>query len=485
MARLRLPRLLTLLACVIPAALCSAAQPKEAAADPRPNILLYLADDMSWGHTSIDGDPAVKTPNFDKIAQNGVRFNNCFCASPSCTPSRGALLTGQAVSRLEDGANLLSTLPAKFAVYPDLLEKAGYQVGLTGKGWSPGDFRPGGRTRNPAGPGYKSFEQFLKQLPPGKPFCFWAGSVDPHRPYRAGSGVQAGIDPAKIKVPPFLPDTPAIRSDLADYYYEVQRFDADLATLMDNLDKAGLTTNTIVIVTSDNGMPYPSAKCNLYDGGTRVPMAIAWPGKIAPNRAVDDFVELTDLAPTFLELAKVSVPKEMTGRSLMPQLVSKQSGMVDKQRDKIFVGRERHDVFRLENGQPVGYPMRAVRTQEYLYVRNFHPERIPAGDDVKANQDNDKGPAKTAVVALKNDPALKKFYDHAYAKRPSEELYDLKKDPGQMNNLAENAAYKQTKEKLRGELEQWMTSINDPRRPQGPAPDVFDRYPAHQNPRHE
>jgi N-sulfoglucosamine sulfohydrolase len=203
----------------------------------------------------------------------------------------------------------LSTLPAKFPVYPDLLEQAGYAVGFSGKGWDPGDWRPGGRKHNPAGPPFPSLHAFLQKLPPGKPFCFWVGSRDPHRPYEAGSGVASGIDPARIIVPPIVPDTPEIRHDLADYVFEVQRFDHDLAGLLADLESAGLRQDTLIAVTSDNGMPYPRGKCSLYDWGTREPLAIAWPGRIAPGRMIDDFVSLTDLAPTFLEAAGVPSPK--------------------------------------------------------------------------------------------------------------------------------------------------------------------------------
>jgi uncharacterized sulfatase len=462
--------------------LTPANQPRVTAPPTRPNVLLYIADDMSWAHTSVDGFPVVKTPNFDRVANSGVRFSRTFCSSPSCTPSRGALLTGQAFCRLEEGASLLSTLPSKFAVYPDLLEKAGYAVGCSGKGWDPGDWRPGGRTRNPAGPAFQSFEAFLQQLPPETPFCFWAGSGDPHRPYKEKSGIESGMDPSKIIVPPIVPDTPEIRSDLADYLFEVQRFDQNLGVLLAELEKRGLLQNTLLAVTSDNGMPYPRGKCSLYDWGTHMPLAIAWPARIPGQRRVDDFVSLTDLAPTFLEATGVTVPPDMTGRSLLPLLLSGQNGWIDKERNRAFFGRERHDSYRLENGQPVGYPMRAMRTDQYLYIRNFHPGRFPGGDDPARNQDNDRGPAKTFVVTHKDDPAIKPFYERAYGRRPAEELYDLVKDPGQLSNVADDQAYAQVRPALQAELERWMTAVHDPRRPKGPDPDVFDRYPVHGKP---
>lgn len=449
-----------------------------------PNILVLISDDMSWEHTSVQGDPAVKTPRFDRVAADGVRFEkNAFSSTPSCTPSRASLLTGQAFCRLEEGASLLSTLPAKFPVYPDLLEEAGYAIGASGKRWGPGDPEPGGRTRNPAGPRYQTLAVFLDQLPEDQPFCFWLGTTDPHRPYKPGSGIDAGIDPSKIDVPPIVPDAPEIRADLADYLFEVQRFDRTVGKALAALERRDLLSNTIVVVTSDNGMPFPRAKCNLYDWGTRVPLAIAWPGKIPPGRVVSDLASLTDLAPTFLEAAGVPVPEQMTGRSLLSTLFSEKGGEVEKGADRAFFGRERHDVFRVEEGRPVGYPSRAVRTPEFLYIRNFKPERVPGGDSPDVNQDNDRGPAKSFIVGNKDDPAVRPFYLRAYGKRPAEELYDLSKDPGQTRNVAEQTAYAEVRSSLANDLDRWMTRMNDPRRPGGPDPDVFDGYPILRSPR--
>ena len=163
------------------------------AADSRPNILYCVADDASWAHFGAYGENVVHTPVFDRVAREGVRFNHAYCGSPSCTPSRGAMLTGQNIWRLEEGSNLGSTLKKKFPNYVDLLEESGYVVGLQGKGWGPGEPKPGGYSRNPAGPNFKNFEAFLKTVPEGRPFCFWYGSHDPHRPYVKDTGVKSGM----------------------------------------------------------------------------------------------------------------------------------------------------------------------------------------------------------------------------------------------------------------------------------------------------
>ena len=201
-----------------------------------PNILFCLADDWGWPPAGFDQPTIVRTPNFDRVAAQGTYFPHAFSAAPSCTPSRAAILTGQAPHRLAEGGNLHGFLPARFPVYPDLLEQAGYVVGLKGKGWGPGNFKAGGRTRNPAGPTFTGFTEFLKTVPGDKPFCFWFGSQDPHRPYDKGAGVAAGMNPAAVRVPPYLPDTPEIRSDILDYYTEVQRFDRDVGEVLAALE---------------------------------------------------------------------------------------------------------------------------------------------------------------------------------------------------------------------------------------------------------
>ncbi len=451
--------------------------------DKRPNILFVIADDQSWCHTSFAGDPVVKTPAFDRVAREGVYFSHAFCCSPSCTPSRGAVLTGQHIWRLEDGANLVGTLPKKFAVYPDILEQAGYFVGFTGKGWSPGNFKAGGRTRNPAGPGYQkhrfksvpykglnkcdyasNLNDFLKNRPKGKPFCFWYGSIEPHRGYERGSGVKSGKRLEDVIVPKFFPDVPEVRSDILDYYVEIEWFDKQLNRMIEILKQSGELDNTLIVVTSDNGMPFPRCKTNLYDYGVRMPLAIRWLAKVKGGRVVDDFVNLADMAPTFLQVAGLSVPKEMTGRSLMPVLLSRKQGRIDPERDKVFVGRERHGWNRDPN---VGYPMRAVRTHRYLYIRNLRPERRP-GFDI------DHGPTRTSLLEHRESEAGKRLHQLWWEARPAEELYDVQSDPYQVKNLAQDPEYKQVKKQMGNILMCYLKQTGDPRALGNG--DVFDTY---------
>jgi len=433
--------------------------------ESRPNILFAIADDWGWPHAGVYGDEVVKTPTFDRLAREGVLFNHAYVAAPSCTPSRGGILTGQAIHRLEEGGNLWSLLPAKFKVYPDVLEEAGYTVGFTRKGWGPGTLQGTGRTRNPAGPRFKDFKQFLRSVPDGTPFCFWFGSFDPHRPYARDSGVKAGMKPEEVAVPPFLPDTPAVRGDILDYYLEVQRFDREVGELLELLEAAGKLDNTLVMMTGDNGMPFPRAKTNLYDSGTRMPLAVRWPARVAGGRVVDDFISFTDLAPTFLEAATEEPTAEMTGRSFLGVLTSGKSGRVDPRRDKVFTERERHVPCRPGDKS---YPIRAIRSHDFLYVRNLRADLWPAGDASYPNivgsfGDCDNSPSKSEILSRREEPEIAPYFKLAFGKRPAEELYDLSKDPGQVNNVAGRPHYANLQKKLRAELDRWMRHTGDPR----------------------
>ena len=310
------------------------------AEDGRPNVLFAIADDWGWPHAGAYGDPVVKTPAFDRLAREGVLFHHAYISSPSCTPSRGAALTGQWHWRLEGAGNLWSVFPDKFATYPELLREAGYEVGVCAKGWGPGRTETPGRQLE--GTRYRNFQEFLAKRQKGKPFCFWLGSSDPHRPYKPGSGAAAGMDLDRIRLFGCFPDCPEVRSDVADYYFEVQRFDGLVGAAMASLEKIGELDNTVVLMTGDHGMPFPRCKSNLYDSGARVPLAVRWPGKVKPGRTVDDFVSFTDLAPTFLEIGGLEPASEMTGRSLMGVLRSDRSGQVDAARDFVLTGKERH-----------------------------------------------------------------------------------------------------------------------------------------------
>lgn len=470
--------------------LCS---PCRAPAD-RPNILLCISDDQSYAHTGANGDAVVSTPAFDRVAREGLRFVHAFCDAPSCGPSRSALLTGQPIWRLEQAGNIHSTLPAKFATYTDLLQQAGYAVGYTGKGWGPGRLDPGGRTVNPAGPLFAgkttrppfggmsnkdyaaNFDDFLSELGNGQSFCFWLGTHESHRRFQQGAGTASGKDLEKIVVPAVFPDHELVRGDIADYLVEVEYFDSMVERAMASLEQRGLLDNTLVVVTSDHGMPFPRAKASLYDLGSRVPLAIRWPRGIRnPGRKVTSFVNLSDLAPTFLDAAGLQPPAMMSAHSLNDLFEANE--VID--RGAAYVAMERHDGCR-RGGK--GYPCRAIRTADFLYIYNFEPTRWPSGSpdaSVCARAipfgEIDSSPTKTFLMENRNTHGVARLAELSFGMRPAEELYDLASDPHQMENVAGNLHYLDAQQSLRETLFTHLRQTDDPRVAGGPV--LWDHYP--------
>jgi len=494
------------------------------AAESRPNILFCFADD--WGrhasvYTKIDGpgtvNDLVRTPNFDRLAGEGVLFRNAFVNAPSCTPCRSSLLSGQYFWRTGRGAILRGAVwNPEIPSYPLLLRDAGYDIGKSFKVWGPGTpadapyggqqyafQRSGGRFNQFSQNATKmvaegkrvedakaalladargNFKQFLDARDDSKPFCFWFGPTNVHRKWIKGSGAKLwGLDPEALKgkMPPFLPDVPEVRQDLCDYFGEIAALDAMLGELFAELRERGEYDNTLIVVSGDHGAPgFPHGKCNLYDFGTRVSLAISGPG-VKGGRVVDDFVLLPDLAPTFLEAGGQKPPAVMTGRSLWPVLASDQSGQVDPERTWVVTGRERH--VEMARAGYLPYPQRALRTAEYALIENFKPDRYPLGDPLALDSDNpptseeitettfvtfpddDAGPTKAWLIAHRDDPMWKPFFERTYGKRPGTELYDLKKDPHQMHNVADDPEYANLRDKLREQLFAELRRSGDPR----------------------
>ncbi len=473
--------------CVASFAVCTWANSARAIAQgqsQRPNILFVIADDWSFGHAGAYGNTWVKTPAFDRVAREGVLFRNCFTSNPKCSPCRASLLTGRNTWQLEEACCHNGIFPAKWPVYPDLLEQAGYHVGFTGKGWGPGDWKAGGFTRNPAGPEYSklkakpphrgmsnddyagNFAEFLKARKSGEPFCFWYGGQEPHRAYEDGIGLRAGKNLGDVKLPAYFPDSDLIRSDMLDYAIEVEWFDTHLGRILAHLDAAGELDNTLILVTSDHGMPFPRVKGQIYDAGFHLPLAVRWGKQIKAGRVVDDFINVRDFAPTFLELAGVRVPGTVTGRSFLDVISSDKAGWVDASRNRQLVGKERHDIGRPNDW---GYPARALRTPEFLYVRNYHPERWPAGNPETGYTNCDNSPTKTLIASRFDE-----YYRLCFGMRQPEELYRVADDPGCVNNLASKADLRPIKFQLAEEMERLLQLDQDPRiLGRG---DIFDTY---------
>lgn len=480
----------------------------------RPNFLIAISDDQSYPHASAYGCRGISTPAFDRVAKSGVLFENAFTPAPGCSPMRAAFLTGRHIWQIEHAGTHASSFSKKYQTFQKRLEDTGYFVGYTGKGWSPGNWKVSGRDRNPAGPAFSSkklkapagirstdyaanFSDFLKQRTPGKPFSFWYGGSEPHRAFKKGIGRENGMKLADAEVPAFLPDRPEVRDDILDYYYEIQWFDQHLGRMLDALKKAGELDNTIVIVTSDNGMAFPRAKANCYEFGIHMPLAVSWPAKIQGGRKLDDVVNLIDVTATIYEAANVSPPATtpISGRSLMPILVPSD----EKPRPRFeytFSGRERHSSSRFNS---LGYPQRCIRSAQYLYIRNFHPERWPAGPGQKFDRvtyskdgkvvdakmgsehggyhDIDACPTLSFLIDNRDDPELGKYLQWSVAKRSAEELFDIRKDPACLHNLATKDEYGGVIRSLGGRLDKYLIDTRDPRSFLREDGNVFETYP--------
>ena len=475
------------------------AQIKKSETARQPNILFCIADDASWQHMSAYGiTDWVKTPGFDRIAEEGLLFTHAYTPNAKCAPSRASILTGRNPWQLEEAGNHNPYFPAKFTTFIEALGRYGYHTGYTGKGWGPGE--PGeinGNSRELTGRRYSeikmeaptkamspvnyaaNLEAFLQNKPQDKPFCFWYGSHEPHRGYKYGSGVSQGrkklsdID----QVPPIWIDNDTVRNDMLDYAYEVEYFDLHIQKMLDILEKAGELENTIVVVTSDNGMPFPRVKGHVYEYDNHLPLAIMWKNQISnPGRKINDYISFIDLAPTFLEAAGLkeenSGMQSIQGKSLMNILKSTKGGKTDPERNYVLLGREREDVGRPHDQ---GYPVRAIIKDNFIYHRNYEPDRWPSGNPETGYMDTDGSPSKTVLLNANRKGQYKYLWQLSFGKKPGEELYRIDKDPFSMNNLADNAAYAEIKNNLKNLMEQELKKQGDPR--MFGKGSVFDHYP--------
>ncbi len=495
----------------------------------RPNILFAISDDQSFAHTSFAGSRFVNTPGFDRVASEGIYFTNCYAGSPGSAPSRSSLVTGRYHWQNEQSGQHASSWLKKYVPFVDLLDKNGYYTGFTGKGVAPFQYAGNDedslwRKENAAGIAYNfykyrkndpsdertaggigntnyyaNFCDFIEKKPENQPFFFWYGATEPHRAYEKDSWMRHGKKLEDVDVPEFLPDDDVIKGDMLDYAVEIEWFDLHLTRILNHLDSIGELDNTIVIVTSDNGMPFPRAKANCFEYGVHVPLAIRYPEGFPGKRTVEDPISFADFAPTFLELTKTSPEGMMpiSGKSFVHILRSKRSGVVDKTKKYIFAGRERHSCSRWEN---LGYPQRAIRSTDFLFIWNMRPERWPAGapQALKPGTENelqpmfgidengkhvsewaftdvDASPSKSFLVKNYANPVIRKYFDLAFDIRIENELYDIKNDPFCLNNLIGKPEYKEVEDEMKSALQQELVKSNDPR-VTGSDPEIFESY---------
>lgn len=491
--------------------LISLAMTMSASADERPNVLFCFSDD--WGrYASIYRDPArpglndvINTPALDAIGRSGVVFNNAFVSAPSCTPCRASVVTGMPFYRCGTNAFLrcreYGKAPDPYKSLPgfsELLVKNGYHVMHWGKTTNKHAGRQDlthkdsicnfsqavsaaanteARKKEIFSFVRSNFIRFLDNNEEGKPFCYWFGPHNSHRQWTRGSGKAIwGLDPDSLKgkVPAFLPDVHDVREDLADYLGEALAWDAMVGELIEELKARGELDNTLVIVSGDHGMPgMPRGKCNLHDFGSRVSLLVSWPARVKPGRRIDDFVSLMDIAPTVLETTDIARPDHMLAESFLDLLTSEKGGVIDKTRDHVIIGRERHVGEARTDRTP--YPSRAIRTSNFMLIRNFKPNRMPMGDVFKSEataeqllQDHylaypDMDASPTKVFLMTNRDAYPKHFDIAFSARPEFELYDLKRDPDQVDNIAADPNYADVLRKLTDRMMSELRETGDPR----------------------
>ena len=492
-----------------------------------PNILFAISDDQSFGHTSFEGSKFVNTPAFDQVAREGVYFSNCYAGSPGCAPSRSSIVTGRYHWQNEQSGQHASSWLKKHISFIDLLGHNGYKTGRTGKGVGPFKYAEEAgdslfRTINAAGVEhsnitytpenderyakgiskvnyFENFKHFMENTRKEEPFFFWYGATEPHRRYEQDSWKRRGKKLESVKVPEFLPDNGLVRGDILDYAVEIEWFDLHLQRMLEYLKEKGELENTIVVVTADNGMPFPRAKANGYDHGVHVPMAIRYPKNFPGGRTVEDPVSFIDLAPTILEFTKTSSNGMLpiAGRSFSNLLMAEKSGKIDDSRSFVLAGRERHSSARYLNK---GYPQRILKGGDYLYTWNINPELWPAGAPQKyhpkdstelmpmfgldkngnyitdaAFMDIDDCPTKTFLIENHDDGEIQEYFKLAVAKRPEFELFDIKKDPSCINNLAGQEEYAEIEQKLKGQMIQELKRTGDPR-VTGPDKEIFNTY---------
>ena len=447
----------------------------------KPNIIFAISDDQGYPYAGAYGTRFVNTPGFDRIAAEGLLFNNVYCAVPQCSPNRASILTGRYLWQNCEAGTHASLFPANLRIFTDLLIEGGYEMGSTGKTWAPGLVDTVNRLKNKTLTGkyyntdneseyWKEFQKFVKEKVPGKPFFFWYGTNDPHRPFDQGSGLASGKRLEDVVVPPYLPDCDIVRSDFLDYAVKIERFDSNLVNIIKILEEMGELDNTLIIVTSDNGIPFPRAKGNAYDAGVHVPMALRWGDRIPAGRVFDDLISHIDLAPTLVEIAGLQPYAEMEGRSFMDLILDQGSGKGKPFRESLFYGRERATSARPDN---VGYPARTIRTQQFQLVWNMKPDRYPAGDRLS---ENEAVAVLQEMIRLKEDnPKGLKMYEDAFGLRPEFELYDMKSDPWALVNLAGEPEYREVLDSLFKSLTDQLRKNGDPRMVgQG---DIWESYP--------
>jgi len=414
------------------------------ATPPRPNIIVFIADDHGQLDSTPYGATDVRTPNMQRLADDGMTFTHAFVASPSCAPSRTAMLTGLMPAR--NGAERNHTFKRDdVASLPEAMRRLGYQTAAFGKvahgkkdtarhGFDVAD------ERNDAA----FISRFLDARDASKPLCVFVGSHDPHVPWPAIDG----YNPAQVNLPPTFIDTPETREFRARYYTAVTRADTLLGEVRDLAKRHFDPAQTLIVYTSDHGGQWPFGKWNLYDSGIRVPLLAAWPGVIAPGSRAEAMVQWIDLLPTLIDAGGGAAPEGLDGRSFFPVLRGE-------------AATHREAIFTTHSGDALNvYPIRAVRTADRKFIANLHPEFVHTTFIDKALAQDGGRYWISWFEKAKRDPAAAATVNR-YHRRPAVELYDLRADPFEQHNLAADPAHARRVKEMSDQLAGWMREQDD------------------------
>ena len=424
-----------------------------------PNIVLFISDDFSWHDAGPFGSPDAHTPRLDALAKESMRFDAAFAASPTCTPSRSSMYTGLYPMRNGAHANH-SVIHDGIRTLPAYMRELGYRVVIAGKThFGPRSAFPFEylADSNVMPPGKKAVlwtdlntaavEKLLASHDQSKPLCLVVCSHSPHVYWMDNDGT---YDPAKLKLPPYLLDTPETRFAMCKYLTDVSHMDQQLGDVLDSLAKHGYADDTLFIYTADQGAQWPFGKWNVYDAGIRVPLMIRWPGVIKGGSNSAALVSLVDLLPTFIETAGGTAPKDLDGRTLVPLL----RGQSDRVHDEVFAAHT-------GDGQMNRSPQRCIRTKQYKLIENLASENVyKTHIDAAAGPDGRDYWNSWLRLADGGDAHAKQVIEH-YQHRPPEELYDLQADPYELKNLIDDPAYSSVAKELREKLKAWRLQQGD------------------------
>ena len=415
----------------------------------RPNIVLFIADDVSWNDLGCYGNDVVKTPNIDRMAKEGLTFTNAFLTASSSSPSRCSIISGR-YPHSNGAAELHTPLPENEIPFPLLLKQNNYYTCQAGK-WHFGpsvhrafDLHTDVKGSNDGNGGENNWVRFIRDRPKDKPFFCWFAAHDAHREWGADT-FRITHDPMKVKIPPYFADTPETRQDIVSYYNEIARFDFYIGKVREELDRQGVLENTLIIVMADNGRPFPRNKTRVYDSGMKTPFIVFWPDGIRKQGGItSSLISAIDIAPSVLELAGIKTSERYQGKSFIPILRNPKTEI----RKTVFSEHNWHDYEAHE---------RMVRTKDFLYVLNSRPNLTNCGP-----ADSKQSPTQASLNKLRDQGKLTPAQaDIFVAPRPAEELYDVLKDPEQLLNLASLPEYQGNLLELRSMLKQWQSDTGD------------------------